>query len=92
MLVRKKHSTPLPKSTTPNRQKKSPGEPAQFIKGYSEEELYELWLRFKGNDDSLSLLADFMSSDKATAKAVLNKFEVRYSSHLLDSVNRGKER
>lgn len=61
MLIRRKSHIATPTNT----------EPCSSVggqKGFTEDELYELWLRFKDNDDSLRILADFMMSDKTAAK------------------------
>lgn len=58
--------------------------------GFTVEELYELWLNFKDNDDAATILSDFMTATKREAGILIDKFELRYESTLLDCNNRGK--
>lgn len=60
------------------------------VKGFSEEELYRLWLNCKDDENAVTIMSDFMVSTKAAAKELINQFELRYECNILDGENRGK--
>lgn len=62
-----------------------------MITPYSAEELYSLWLNFRGEHDALRILMDFAVCDKGTAKTMIAEFEARHEAQLLNMENRGTD-
>lgn len=58
---------------------------------YDQNELYELWQRFKDNEDALDLMCDFSYLNRLQAAELISEFEARYSADRLNMENRGKE-
>lgn len=59
-------------------------------KAFTEEELYDLWSKFKDADDASIILSDFMNATKEEAEVLIDKFELRYQCRALDYDSRGK--
>lgn len=58
--------------------------------GFSEEDLYELWLKCRENENVVTIMSDFMVCNKVEARKMINIFEMRYDCNILGSENRGK--
>lgn len=59
-------------------------------KAFTEEELYDLWIKFKDADDASIILSIFMNATKEKAEMLIDKFELRYQSSSLDYDTRGR--
>ncbi len=59
-------------------------------RAFTEEELYDLWIKFKDANDASVILSDFMNATKEEAEVLIDKFELQYQSRALDYDNRGK--
>ena len=59
--------------------------------GFTQQELYDMWLNFRDSPNAVVILSDFMIAKKGEAKKLIEHFEIRYQSQLLNSSNRGKE-
>lgn len=57
---------------------------------FSEEELYQLWLNCKSDENVITIMSDFIVGTKAMAQELIDKFELKYECKTLDSKNRGK--
>ncbi len=60
--------------------------------GYTREELFTLWRGFREEHDATRILMDFALCSKNQAQILIDDFEVRYESQLLNLEQRGKER
>ncbi len=58
--------------------------------GFTEQELYDMWIKFKDNEEAASILSDFMVSTIVIANALIENFEIRYATEALNYANRGK--
>jgi hypothetical protein len=61
------------------------------MQGFTQQELYDMWLNFRDSPNAVVILSDFMIAKKREAKKLIEHFEIRYQSQLLNSSNRGKE-
>lgn len=57
---------------------------------FSNNDLYRLWLKFKDDENAITILSDFMVATKEEARILNEQFEIRYQSSVLDDSNRGK--
>ncbi|MGI6048940.1 MAG: hypothetical protein ACOYEG_13205 [Petrimonas sp.] len=62
-----------------------------IMQGFTQQELYDMWLNFRDSPNAVVILSDFMIAKKREAKKLIEHFEIRYQSQLLNSSNRGKE-
>ena len=58
---------------------------------YSKDDLFTLWLNFRGQSNELQMMSDFALCDKAEAQAIVDEFETRLEVETLDGDHRGKE-
>lgn len=58
---------------------------------YSKDDLFTLWLNFRGQSNELQMMSDFALCDKAKAQAIVDEFETRLEVETLDGDHRGKE-
>ena len=58
--------------------------------GFSEDDLYSIWLNCRENENVVTIMSDFMVSTKAEAKKLINQFELRYECNILNDESRGK--
>ena len=49
-----------------------------------------MWVNFKDNSDAAAILSDFMVTTKTEAQIIINQFELRFESEMLNENNRGK--
>ena len=57
---------------------------------YSKDDLFTLWLNFRGQSNELQMMSDFALCDKAEAQAIVDEFETRLEVETLDGDHRGK--
>ena len=57
---------------------------------YSKDDLFTLWLNFRGQSNELQMMSDFALCDKAEAQAIVDEFETRLEVETLDGSHRGK--
>ena len=57
---------------------------------YSKDDLFTLWLNFRGQSNELQMMSDFALCDKAEAQKLLDDFETRLECSALDGDHRGK--
>ena len=57
---------------------------------YSKDDLFTLWLNFRGQSNELQMMSDFALCDKAKAQAIVDEFETRLEVETLDGDHRGK--
>ena len=59
---------------------------------YSEQELYELWFRFRDQENAVQMLSDFMGrgDNRQRAAELIQEFEIRAEVNSLNSSMRGK--
>lgn len=58
--------------------------------GYSRDELFGLWMGFRGQTNELQMLMDFALCDEAEAQALIDDFETRFECATIDGDHRGK--
>lgn len=58
---------------------------------YSKDDLFTLWLNFRGQHDELRMMQDFALCGKQEAEALIAEFELRFECSTLDGSHRGKE-
>ncbi len=58
--------------------------------GFSEEDLYSIWLNCRENENVVTIMSDFMVSTRAEARKLIDRFELRYECTLLNGESRGK--
>lgn len=58
---------------------------------YDQSELYELWLRFRNNDDAVDLMCDFSYLNRLQAAELIAEFEIRHEAETLNAEMRGKD-
>ena len=59
---------------------------------YSEQELYELWFRFRDQENAAQMLSDFMGrgDNRRRAAELIQEFEIRAEASSLNAAMRGK--
>ena len=59
---------------------------------YSEQELYELWFRFRDQENAVQMLSDFMGrgDNRQRAAELIQEFEVTAEVNSLNAAMRGK--
>ena len=59
---------------------------------YSEQELYELWFRFRDQENAVQMLSDFMGrgDNRRRAAELIQEFEIRAEASSLNAAMRGK--
>ena len=59
---------------------------------YSEQELYELWFRFRDQENAVQMLSDFMGrgDNRQRAAELIQEFEIRAEASSLNAAMRGK--
>ena len=59
---------------------------------YSEQELYELWFRFRDQENAVQMLSDFMGrgDNRRRAAELIQEFEIRAAASSLNAAMRGK--
>ena len=59
---------------------------------YSEQELYELWFRFRDQENAVQMLSDFMGrgDNRCRAAELIQEFEIRAEASSLNAAMRGK--
>ena len=57
---------------------------------YSKDDLFTLWLNFRGQSNELQMMSDFALCDKAKAQAIVDEFETRLEVETLDGDHRCK--
>lgn len=58
---------------------------------YSRDDLYTLWMNFRGQSNELQMMEDFGLCSKDEAQKLVNEFETRMEVETLDGDHRGKE-
>ena len=58
---------------------------------YSKDDLFTLWLSFRGQHDEVRVLQDFALCNKQEAEALIAEFELHLECSTLDGSHRGKE-
>lgn len=58
---------------------------------YSKDDLFTLWLNFRGQHDELRMMQDFALCDQKEAQALIADFETRLECATIDGDHRGKE-
>ena len=58
---------------------------------YSKDDLFTLWLNFRGQHDELRMMQDFALCGKQEAEALIAEFELLFECSTLDGSHRGKE-
>ena len=58
---------------------------------YSKDDLFTLWLNFRGQSNELQMMEDFGLCSKDEAQKLINEFETRMEVETLDGDHRGKE-
>ena len=58
---------------------------------YSRDDLYTLWMNFRGQSNELQMMEDFGLCSKDEAQKLINEFETRMEVETLDGDHRGKE-
>lgn len=58
---------------------------------YSKDDLFTLWLNFRGQSNELQMMQDFGLCSKDEAQKLINEFETRMEVETLDGDHRGKE-
>ena len=59
--------------------------------GYSRDELFGLWMGFRGQSNEAQMLMDFALCDHKEAQALIADFETRLECATIDGDHRGKE-
>lgn len=59
--------------------------------GYSRDELFGLWMGFRGQSNEAQMLMDFALCDHKEAQALIDDFEMRCECATIDGDHRGKE-
>ena len=59
--------------------------------GYSRDELFGLWMGFRGQSNEAQMLMDFAVCDHKEAQALIDDFEMRCECATIDGDHRGKE-
>ena len=57
---------------------------------YSKDDLFTLWLNFRGQHDELRMMQDFALCDQKEAQALIADFETRLECATIDGDHRGK--
>lgn len=57
---------------------------------YSRNDLYTLWMNFRGQSNELQMMQDFGLCSKDEAQKLINEFETRMEVETLDGDHRGK--
>ena len=57
---------------------------------YSKDDLFTLWLNFRGQSNELQMMEDFGLCSKDEAQALIDDFETRLEVETLDGSHRGK--
>ena len=57
---------------------------------YSKDDLFTLWLNFRGQSNELQMMEDFGLCSKDEAQKLINEFETRMEVETLDGDHRGK--
>lgn len=57
---------------------------------YSRDDLYTLWMNFRGQSNELQMMEDFGLCSKDEAQKLINEFETRMEVETLDGDHRGK--
>ena len=59
---------------------------------YSEQELYELWFRFRDQENAVQMLSDFMGrgDNRRRAAELIQEFEIRAEASSLNAAMRSK--
>ena len=57
---------------------------------YSKDDLFTLWLNFRGQSNELQMMQDFGLCSKDEAQKLINEFETRMEVETLDGDHRGK--
>lgn len=57
---------------------------------YSRDNLYTLWMNFRGQSNELQMMQDFGLCSKDEAQKLINEFETRMEVETLDGDHRGK--
>ena len=57
---------------------------------YTRDDLYSLWLNFRGQPNETQMMQDFALCERAEAENLINEFETRLEVETLDSAHRGK--
>ena len=52
------------------------GKTVRSAPSYEKDDLYELWLRFRGDHDAAGTLSDFMNGTKEEAQKLIAEFEM----------------
>ena len=58
--------------------------------GYSRDELFGLWMGFRGQSNEAQMLTDFALCDHKEAQALIDDFEMRCECATIDGDHRGK--
>ena len=58
--------------------------------GYSRDELFGLWMGFRGQSNETQMLMDFALCDHKEAQALIDDFEMRCECATIDGDHRGK--
>lgn len=58
--------------------------------GYSRDELFGLWMGFRGQSNEAQMLMDFALCDHKEAQALIDDFEMRCECATIDGDHRGK--
>lgn len=58
--------------------------------GYSRDELFGLWMGFRGQSNEAQMLMDFALCDHKGAQALIDDFETRFECATIDGDHRGK--
>ena len=56
---------------------------------YSRDDLYTLWMNFRGQSNELQMMQDFGLCSKDEAQKLINEFETRMEVETLDGDHRG---
>lgn len=57
---------------------------------YTKEELFQLWRRFRENEDAIETLQAFAITNEETARKLHEEFLIRYEADYLNLERRGK--
>lgn len=59
---------------------------------YTKQELYELWFRFRDQENAVQMLSDFIGrgDNRQRAAELIREFEIRAEATVLNSAMRGK--
>ena len=59
---------------------------------YTKQELYELWFRFRDQENAVQMLSDFIGrgDNRQRAAELIQEFEIRAEVNALNSTMRGK--